>query len=92
MKWLAGVLVLVACGSGVCHDTGAAQCQDCKDFVACSYKAGATPGSLDSTYGPNGSCWMNSTTSDNCTAACMNGNHQFQSNGVGADAGCLFGM
>jgi hypothetical protein len=84
---LVGVLALVACAAG---DGG--QSQDCKDYVACSYKTGITSGSLDSTYGPNGDCWQNSSTADTCTAACTNANNDFKMTGLGADAGCTFGM
>jgi hypothetical protein len=87
MTRLVGVFALLACSSGLDCD-----CQDCKDYVACSYKTGVAPGSLDSTFGANGSCWMTSSSSDNCTLACRSANNYFKSSGVGADAGCTFGM
>jgi hypothetical protein len=81
------ILAAVACGS-----SGSGQSQDCKDYVACSYKTGVTSGSLDSSYGPNGSCWTTTSTGDSCTAACKSANDSFKSTGLGADAGCTFGM
>jgi hypothetical protein len=87
MKKIVGVLALLACGPTV-YECG--QC--CEDYVACSYKSGVTPGSLDSTYGASGSCWATTATSSNCNAACQMGNDNFKASGVAADAGCLFTM
>jgi hypothetical protein len=87
MTRLFAALALLACGSGVMGDF-----QDCKDYVACSYRMGATPGSLDSKYGANGSCWQTSSSSDNCTAACRIFDGALKSSGAGADAGCTFAM
>jgi hypothetical protein len=87
MKKLVGVLALVACPA-----SEGGQSQDCKDYVACSYKTGITAGSLDSTYGPDGDCWQNPSTADTCTSACTNANNSFKMTGVGPDAGCTFGM
>jgi hypothetical protein len=78
-----GVLALLACGpSGI---------GDCRQYVLCSYKTGVTAGSLDSTYGANGSCWQTSSTADKCTADCMSFNAALVSSGAAADAGCIIG-
>jgi hypothetical protein len=96
MKRLAGVLALLACGPVLALLTcgsGLYECgQCCKDYVACAYKTGAPPGSLDSSFGANGSCWTTTSSADNCNAACLTGVNQFKSSGIGADAGCRFGM
>jgi hypothetical protein len=87
MNRLVIMLALLACGP---NDPG--EPQYCKDFVACSYKTGVDAGSLDSTFGPNGSCWQTLTTSSSCYAACQSGDDNFKATGVAADAGCTFGM
>jgi hypothetical protein len=86
MNRLVGVLALLACEPGGYEDG-----QYCKDYVACAYKTGALPGSLDSTFGPNGSCWVTSKSADSCTVVCKSITIEYKSDGVGADAGCTFG-
>jgi hypothetical protein len=83
-----GAVLLAGCSSSPQCD----QCEDCKDFLACSYKMGVRPGTYDSTYGPNGSCWETTMSSDKCTLDCRNLNTALKSSGVGADAGCTFGI
>jgi hypothetical protein len=92
LKKMSVVLGAVSILAAVACSGGSSQSQDCKDYVACSYKTGVTAGSLDSSYGANGSCWQTSSTSDSCTAACKSANDSFKSTGLGADAGCTFGM
>jgi len=61
------VMLAVACGGGI------SQSQDCKDYITCYEKTpGATKGSLDSTYGPMGTCWSTGVqaTADSCTSTC----------------------
>jgi hypothetical protein len=89
MNRLVGVLALLACTYDSA-DSGASN--DCKDYVACAYKTGAAPGSLDSKYGANGSCWTTSSTAENCLVTCRILDGVFKSSGMGADAGCTFGM
>jgi hypothetical protein len=86
MKSLAGVLALLACGCG----DAASQAQDCKDWVACSYKTGVAPRSLDATFGPNGTCWEYASAYESCQAGCKSANDILKSSGVAADAGCTF--
>jgi hypothetical protein len=57
------------CIGHVCPEWG--QSKECAAYVACYEKTGGTPGSLDSTYGKQGTCWTTSpAASQSCTAAC----------------------
>jgi hypothetical protein len=87
MKRFVGALALLTCGP---PDWG--DCQDCKDYVACSIKRGEPESRFDSTYGPNGSCWATENSSYNCMLACQSMNNALKASGQGADAGCTFGM
>ena len=71
------------CTSGPCPQQSA----QCKTYVACYLATGGTPGSLDSTYGPNGTCWTSSAAAtEACTASCAS-QIRFLRQGF-PDAGC----
>ena len=70
---LFALLLFVGCGgerlclSGPCPTQSAA----CRDFITCFNLTGGTSGSLDSTYGPKGTCWTsNQNVVNACTEAC----------------------
>lgn len=55
------------CLSGPCPR----QSQSCKDYVDCFVATGGTRGSLDTSYGPRGTCWtVNQAVVDSCSSAC----------------------
>lgn len=87
-------VVLAACGGDpeknriclgrVCPESG--QSQACAKYVACYLRTGGTPGVLDSSYGPSGSCWTTTLAArDACTAACTSSVRSLQ---MAYDAGC----
>jgi hypothetical protein len=97
--------VLARLGFALCAGILAAGCpagdvsspQVCKDYLACAYVTGTYSGSLDSTFGSNGTSWSSAdgtlTSADvwqACTVACQAAVDRFKSNGQGADAGCTF--
>ena len=91
--------VLEAVGAGVAAITLMAcygappvtQSTDCQDYINCFEKTGGTKDSLESAYGPMGSCWSTTqTAADKCTSSCKAANDDYKSNGIGADAGCTF--
>jgi hypothetical protein len=53
---------------------------------------GAQPGSLDSKYGPMGTCFSTGVraTVDACCKTCNDGNAMFQVSPAAIDAGCTF--
>ena len=64
-RLMALVVVATAVGCG-------GQSAICKKYEDCTNAV--VPGSFDSlnsTYGPSGSCWNNSTTADACSSACQ---------------------
>jgi hypothetical protein len=71
---------------GVACSNGDPPCP-CRGYVWCYYATGGTPGSIDATYGANGSCWQTSATSNACCAACQQSAMNFDPN-VAKDAGC----
>jgi hypothetical protein len=89
---LIALLSLCACGNleadRIClNGPCAGQSRACKDYVACYEKTGGTPGVLDSSYGPGGTCWtLNSQTAMSCTAACTSAISSLRS--AYPDAGC----
>lgn len=63
------------------------QSEECAAYVACYEMTGGTPGSLDSSYGRNGTCWIiNDVASQSCTAACKSAIQSLRS--AYPDAGC----
>ena len=66
------------CGgaSMVCGDGGyctgySMQSQQCRSYIACYERTGGAVGSLDSSYGPSGTCWTTSAAAAQaCTNAC----------------------
>lgn len=60
----------------------------CTAFVSCYERTGGTVGSLDSTYGPKGTCWRATSPSvaESCTAACASALSSLRSQFP--DAGC----
>lgn len=91
---LVGLAVLVGCGDleqdriclgHPCRKLG--QTEECAAYVACYEKTGGTPGSLDSSYGRNGTCWTTSEAATQaCTAACASAIQSLRS--AYPDAGC----
>jgi hypothetical protein len=79
-------LVLATLSWAACSDD-IGQCP-CKGYVECAYKTGTAPGSLDSSYGANGSCWQTLNSSDSCCAFCRQAAMTYETSGVAADAGC----
>lgn len=69
---------VVAMGCG-----GAGQSAECKQYVDCVAKLSGSSASVDSTYGPQGSCWMETGTAEGCTKQCKTALAGFP-----ADAGC----
>ncbi|MBK7861889.1 MAG: hypothetical protein IPJ65_25390 [Archangiaceae bacterium] len=69
---------------------GGSQTQPCRDYLACYYRLGGTPRSLDSTYGENGSCWTSPSSTDVCIEQCKSALDLLKTSGVAADAGCTF--
>ena len=68
-----------------CGDFG--QSKACALYVACYEATGGTPGSLDSSYGKQGTCWQfSSSVSQSCTAACRSAIDSLRS--AFPDAGC----
>lgn len=43
---------------------------ECNEYLACVVKLGGSSASLDSKYGPNGTCWMDSAESETCNKFC----------------------
>jgi hypothetical protein len=78
---LAATVLAVACGGG-----GGGQSQDCKDYLSCATKVGQSTQSLTDTYGPSGTCWSTTATSDSCTSACKSALSSLKT--AYADAGC----
>ena len=64
------------------------QSKACKDFITCYEATGfVSRGSLDTTYGPNGSCWTISQAAvDSCTSSCASGSAALKA--MVPDAGC----
>ena len=63
------------------------QSDECRAYVACYEKTGGTKGHLDSTYGPDGTCWTTTTTAAHeCTSACKTAAATLKSSFP--DAGC----
>ncbi len=75
------LITVAACGPG-----GSSQSAECKAYVTCYESTGGTKGSLDSSYGGSGTCWMTSSTADSCTAACKSAITSLKA--VYPDAGC----
>lgn len=74
-------LFAIACGGGP------TQSPECKAYVTCYEATGGTKGSLDSSYGPMGTCWTTTTAAaDSCTSACKTALASLQS--AYPDAGC----
>jgi hypothetical protein len=71
-------------------DGGLSQSTACADYLACAYATGAQAGSLDSTYGPAGTCWTNQTVADSCTSACTSALGELGSLFPDAGAVCQF--
>ena len=63
--WLLWMMALgmTACGGG-------GQSPECKKYVECVAKLSGSSASVDSTYGPDGSCWADPTMADSCTKKC----------------------
>ena len=82
MRWLSVFLVL-ACGPL------GGQSMECAKWVACSDALpGATKGSQDDNFGPNGLCWQGSAMSaTQCTQSCKDALAQRASQ-PGAPAEC----
>jgi len=56
---------------GATVTTGSKQSSTCKKLIACYDAVSGTTGTLDSSYGPNGTCWSTTqATADACTSAC----------------------
>lgn len=66
------ILVLAGCGGPrVCLNGCPGQSAACKSYVDCFARTGGDATSLDSTYGPNGTCWtINQAAAASCTEAC----------------------
>ena len=63
------------------------QAPDCRSYLTCYERTGGTVGSLDSTYGPNGTCWSNgSATQTACADACKSALSSIRT--AYPDAGC----
>ena len=65
----AAVALAAACG-------GASQTANCKNYLACesalglSADGGAIASTDNATYGPNGTCWVNSAVASGCDSTC----------------------
>jgi hypothetical protein len=73
------ILVVLATVAAGCGGTQP-QTADCKKWVTCSDANGAN---IDTTYGPMGSCWVDSNTAMHCASACTAALMMFK----GADGG-----
>jgi hypothetical protein len=72
------------CASPPCRVPGR-QSPECAAFAKCYYATGGFPGSIDSTYGPGGTCWTSGETSANaCTQSCASSLPTYRA----LDAGC----
>ncbi len=59
------------CVNGACGGS-VSQSAACQKYVSCYVASGGTAGSLDSSYGPNGTCWTaGQATATACTDACV---------------------
>jgi hypothetical protein len=83
-----GVLLLDACSSG--SDCYVPDPCYCLSYVDCSYRTGVKPGSLDSRFGGNGTCFATSTTLEACCQTCNDGIAKFKMDPAAMDAGCTF--
>jgi hypothetical protein len=73
----AGLLAMGACTGG------GGQTSDCNRYIACVVKLGGSSASLDSKYGPEGTCWMDSAMAESCEKYCKSALAAFP-----GDAGC----
>lgn len=79
--------LLVLCGASGCLVGIADTKGPCRSYVTCAEATGATKGSLDSSYGPMGTCWTTTMEmADACTKACHTGLAALQKQYP--DAGC----
>jgi hypothetical protein len=81
IKRICGVVV-IALGLAGCSG-GGGQTMECTRYLACVQAVGGSAASLDSTYGPNGTCWEDTAEADKCTVKCKAALAAFPS-----DAGC----
>ena len=70
-------LLLTGCSGG------GGQSVECSRYLACVAKLSGSSASLDSTYGANGSCWVDTRMAETCTTKCKTALAAFPS-----DAGC----
>jgi hypothetical protein len=64
-----------------------AQTQPCKDYVNCFVKTGGARATLDSTYGPMGTCWSTTAAAvQACNDACASALPSLKT--AFPDAGC----
>ena len=76
---LAGLALLAM---GACSG-GGGQTSDCTRYLSCVVAFGGSTASLDSQYGPDGTCWADTATAEKCTKYCKSAVAAFP-----ADAGC----
>jgi len=72
-----GLLALTGCGGG------SGQTVNCTRYLDCVVKLGGSSASLDSKFGPAGTCWMDSASADACDKQCKTSLAAFP-----GDAGC----
>ncbi len=59
-------VVLAGCNCGA----AVPQAQECKDYIACFERTGGAKGSIDSSYGPMGTCWTLAMDGLSCASNC----------------------
>ena len=84
MKAFAGAIAVVVGLTAIaaCGGSGG-QSMACSRYIACVVKFVGSSASLDSTYGPSGTCWMDPQTSESCNTRCKMALAAFP-----GDAGC----
>ncbi len=88
MRILIIAALLALCAVTGCGDRPLTVTAECKSYVACFEATGGTRGSLDTTYGDKGSCWMSTdSAADSCTAACKAALASLKT--ANPDAGCM---